>query len=213
MNKYWLLLNGTFLSKPWKHDDESRRKTFLLFVFITASYFLSGETQVVTSAEIPSLHMSENQCPHGWETWNAPGGLWCPGQPVRYQSWRQEHFFVRGHSAEGNDLFPTQSAGLFALHQDSSRLTKLLKSAREDVLTLRHRSSSKHTCYPSFCWTLLLVLCRLKWISSCSHPAAHRRLTPLNSKLCTRSLTWPDSVNMALKKVINYYSQYQFLGL
>lgn len=104
-------------------------KPFFLFVFITASYFLSGETQVVTSAEIPSLHISENQCPHGWETGNAPGGLWCPGQPVRYQSWRQEDFFVRGHSAEGNDLFPTQSAGLFALHQDSSRLTKLLKSA------------------------------------------------------------------------------------
>lgn len=32
MNEYWLLLKGTFLSKPWKRDYESRRKTFFLFV-------------------------------------------------------------------------------------------------------------------------------------------------------------------------------------
>lgn len=38
---------------------------------------------MVTSAKIPSVHISGHGCRHGSKAGNAAGGLWCPVQAVR----------------------------------------------------------------------------------------------------------------------------------
>lgn len=53
--------------------------------FFTASYFSSGEIHMEShTLRSPLLTFLKNQCPSsgGAETENAPGGLWCPKQPV-----------------------------------------------------------------------------------------------------------------------------------